>query len=323
MPSLREIKDRIGSVKSTLKITSAMKLVASSKLRKAQKAVETLRPYSEALGEILGEATGRSENPAACPRTTSLCSSHRCAALAVPPFTRPRAATVAGDNNRISPSARPVAIVAVSSNSSLCGGFNENVIKKTLELAREIGNVEVFPIGRKMAEAVRKNGLKVVEDLSDMVAHPSYDQAAALSKRLAKAFEKDQYSEVLLVYNHFVSTARQEVLVESFLSAPASDGSADSADTPAGNAVNSEEIYIIEPGREEVEEALRPKVLSLRIFSMILDSVAAEQAARTVAMQTATDNAQDLLADLTLEYNKGRQQKITAEILDLVAGSAN
>ena len=285
MSSLREIKDRIGSVRSTLKITSAMKLVSSAKLRKAQKAIEGLRPYETALAGILMSLwDGRSGSPVLEP----------------------------------SASDRNVAVVAISSNSSLCGSFNANVIRKTLETVRQLEadgcGVTVFSIGRKMAEAMRKAGYQSPEECSALVAHPSYDLSEKLASAISAKFEEGAYSRVILIYNHFVSTARQTVTVEQYL--PFTMEAEPDTDIP-----DPSEKYIIEPGAEDVIKVLVPQVLMLKFHAAILDSQAAEQAARTIAMQTASDNAEDLLSDLTLEYNKGRQQKITAEILDLLGGA--
>ena len=332
MSTLREIKDRIASVRSTLKITSAMKLVSSSKLRKAQNAIESLRPYELALSEILGEVSnpslrgisspGESEKSEFLPdsKNSDISDAHpfcRSAKTVPPLHRRGRQFPRGGDadyamDSETSPG--PTAVVALSSNSSLCGGFNANVVKRTLEVIRSIeGEVVVYCVGRKVEEAVRKAGYSPRGEWQSLVGKPSYAESAALSRELCEAFDEDRYSRVLLVYNHFVSTSKQVVTVEEYL------GGEDGA---AAAGVPAEDFdYIVEPGREEVIEALRPQVLNLKFHAAVLDSVAAEHAARTIAMQTATDNAKDLLSELTLEYNKGRQQKITSEILDLVSGS--
>lgn len=287
MGSLREIKDRIGSVRSTLKITSAMKLVASSKLRKAQKAIEGLRPYEKTLGEILFSLASESKSV--------LC--------------RPVEVSAEDETHRAG-----VAVVAISSNSSLCGGFNANVIRKASEVIEGNDVVEVYSLGRKMADAMKKKGFPSREDYSSLVARPSYEAAAALASALQKDFMEGRVSRVVLVYNHFVSNSKQVAVAETYLpfEMPSSmTGEPECADE-----------YIVEPSPSEVVETLLPQVLMLKFYVAILDSAAAEHAARTVAMQTATDNAEDLLGELTLEYNKGRQQKITSEILDLLGGAA-
>ena len=340
MASLREIKDRIGSVKSTLKITSAMKLVASSKLRKAQKAVENLRPYEEELNKIL-TALVQSSRPATLdggstpvtPPGGLSAADLRDSSSAIPsvedgsgcpgrtvstlgrvrgrgPLTESvggmeRSGSSAGQADAVR---NEIAIVSISSNSSLCGGFNANVIKKTTELVRELeaqgAKVTVYSLGRKIAEAMKKAGYPS-EDYSQFISHTSYARAVEIAQDIAK--ENDN---VLLVYNHFVTTAKQVVVVENWIS----------SDSKIGQEVKENEEYIVEPGTQEVLEKLAPQVTMLKFYAAVLDSAAAEHAARTIAMQTASDNAQDLLSELTLEYNKGRQQKITAEILDLIGG---
>ena len=279
MASLREIKDRIGSVRSTLKITSAMKLVASSKLRKSQKAIENMLPYRKALEDMLSKVQNG-----------------------------------AGNALYRSSEGGKVAIVAVSSNSSLCGAFNVNVVRAALAESAACNGPCLIAVGRKMAEAARRAGFVQESDFSQMIARPSAAAASDFSASLVGKFRSGEYSKVVFVYNHFVSTAKQEVRVEQYLPP---DGSCCDDDSPA-----EEQEYILEPSGREIEEELLPLVLGLKVYTVLLDSAAAEHAARTVAMQTATDNAEDILSELTLEYNKGRQQKITAEILDLVAGNS-
>jgi F-type H+-transporting ATPase subunit gamma len=289
MPTLKEIKGRIGSVKSTLKITSAMKLVSSAKLRKAQVAIEAMRPYEEALQGIL-------------------------ASVKIPgqEVVKPETEGVVPDTNQAS---KPTAIVAMASNSSLCGGFNSNIIAK-VRGERHPGDV-VFSVGRKMADAMRRDGFPSPEDLNDLVEHPAYSPAAALVEKLAHEVEEGRYARVLLVYTHFVSTARQVPVAEQLFPAVAVIPDTDPV-MPGSDRVS--EDVLIEPGKKELLESLLPKTLKLKLYAALLDSAAAEHAARTVAMQTATDNAENLLSELTLQYNKGRQQKITAEILDLAGG---
>ena len=203
----------------------------------------------------------------------------------------------------------PVAIVTVSSNSSLCGAFNANVIKKTAEVVKALEEqgreVTVYSLGRRVADAMRKAGYPT-EDYSQFISRPSYARAAEIAKEIV-----DRFDEVYLIYNHFVTTAKQEVVVEAWISGERDFGVVEDSD---------DDRFIVEPGRKEVLETLMPQVTILKFYAAVLDSAAAEHAARTIAMQTASDNAQELLSDLTLEYNKGRQQKITAEILDLVGG---
>lgn len=296
MSSLREIKDRIGSVRSTLKITGAMKLVASAKLRKVQQAAQALEPYERTLSQILSSVL------------------------------------VSGGGARGAFGSAPkVAVVAVASNSSLCGSFNGNVLRKALEVLHSglddtsgegrvasipaESSIDVFPIGRRIADPLRKAGFpSAASGLDDLVAHPSYAAASAFADSLVQAYNAGIYSSIILIYSHFVSTSKQEVRCETYLPFEASGIS--SGPLPSGAA-----DFILEPSAASIAETLLPQVLRLKIYSMLLDSAASEHAARMIAMQTATDNAQDILDNLTLEYNKGRQQQITAEILDIVGGS--
>jgi len=290
MPTLKEIKARIGSVQSTLKITSAMKLVSSAKLRKAQHAIEAMRPYEQALQQMLA---------------------------AVSPDVSPQSAptgeeTVSGKT----------VIVAMASNSSLCGGFNANVIAQVSRV-RRAGDT-VISIGRKMADAMRRDGFPSPEDYTALADHPAYAPAARLVECLSEERAAGHIDRVLLVYNHYVSAAKQVPVVETLLSpraVPQEESALPAAPAPKDETPLEETPDIIlEPGREALLDALAPKTLKLKLFAALLDSAAAEHAARTVAMQTASDNAENLLAELTLQYNKGRQQKITSEILDLAGG---
>ena len=284
MATLKETKARIASVRSTLKITSAMKLVASAKLRKAQQAAENCGEYERELASILD------------------------------------AISVAGGALKapVLPEDAPqpkVALVALSSNSSLCGGFNNNVIKKAREVIAEIGaeSVELYAIGRKIADALAKTGLKSVRDYTELSAHPSYAEAASLADELVDGYISGRFSKVILVWNHFLSTSSQKPFVETYLPFERKEGDSGSVEELLAQ-------YLVEPDLKALYSELLPKTLRLRIYSLLLDSAAAEHAARTVAMQTATDNGNEILEELTIEYNKGRQAKITAEILDLAGG---
>lgn len=326
MSSLREIKERIGSVRGTLKITSAMKLVAAAKLRKAQRVIENMRPYEESLNSIL----------------QALPSGVIADTIAAMSESSSSGAAASGNRSHSEKSA-PVAIIAISSNSSLCGGFNSNIIRKTFEVIKENeGNAKVFSVGRKMSDAMKKAGYPSEADYNDFVSHPSYDNVAGLSRSITARFAKGEFSKVILIYNRFKSSTSQIPTVEQYLPytsgmlAPDKDNifsrmaAADGQKTvqqqisslPKKAAVREldNEDNIFEPGAREIVTSLFPQVQTLKFYTAILDSAASEQAARTIAMQTATDNAEDLLGDLTLEYNKGRQQKITAEILDLLGG---
>ena len=297
-----------------------MKLVSSAKLRKAQNAIEAMRPYQEQLQGILasledGQLGG-----------SSLKSAQN---------EDDKAPKGLSSLNRGKNKDEKISIVAIASNSSLCGGFNANAIAKVRSIRRR-GDT-VYAIGRKMADAMRKDGFTSPEDLSALAEHPAYGPAAALVEKLVEDVEAGRTGAVVLVYNHFVSTARQEpvveVLVQGEMAGQAShdEGRSGRDDGQAGHTAaatvmpDSDRASVgplVEPSRAVLLEALVPKTRKLKLYAALLDSAAAEHAARTVAMQTATDNAENLLAELTLQYNKGRQQKITSEILDLAGGQA-
>ena len=300
MPSLKEIKGRIGSVQSTLKITSAMKLVASAKLRKAQQTIEGMRPYERKLQGMLDHLVASG-------------------------------AKVSGEYTRTPAEGAPkqrIALVAFASNSSLCGAFNANAVRLTLETIRSYGDadVTVYSIGRKMADSMRKAGHPSPADYQKLADKPSYAPAAELAEKLMDDFLAGRLDRIDLVYNHFVSSGKQVPVRETLLPmgeipSPAAPVRNDNESVIPSEAKESDREYILEPSAAELLEDLLPKSLRLKFYTALLDSNASEHAARTVAMQTATDNGEDLLQELTLQYNKGRQQKITSEILDLAGGS--
>ena len=292
MPSLKEIKGRIGSVQSTLKITSAMKLVASAKLRKAQQTIEGMRPYERKLQGMLDHLVASGAKLSG-------------------EYTRTSAAGPDAPGQRI-------ALVAFASNSSLCGAFNANAVRLTLETVRSYGDadVTVYSIGRKMADAMRKAGKPSPADYQKLADKPSYAPAAELAEQLMEDFLAGRLDRIDLVYNHFVSSGKQVPVRETLL--PMTSVISSGAE---GEVEKSEIDYILEPSASALLADLVPKSLRLKFYTALLDSNASEHAARTVAMQTATDNGEDLLQELTLQYNKSRQQKITSEILDLAGGS--
>ena len=308
-------------MRGTLKITSAMKLVSSAKLRKAQKATEAMRPYEGTLQEMLAAVGGKAVAEGVAP-----------GGWAAEGRTTPSVA----NNKADAPSGvatSPAAIVAIASNSSLCGGFNANAVSKVRSV-RQGGDI-VYSIGRKMADAMRRDGFPSPEDFSALSENPAYAPAATLVEKLQQDLAEGRISRVLLVYNHFVSTARQVPVVEELMhEIPGQAGNDEGVMPDPGNTVmpnpgntvmpdpDRASDAIFEPSRKELREALEPKLLKLKLYAALLDSAAAEHAARTVAMQTATDNGEKLLQELTLQYNKGRQQKITSEILDLAGGQA-
>jgi len=322
MPSLKEIKGRIASVNSTRKITSAMKMVASSKLHHAQVAIQNMLPYEELLEHILKSFLAAE----AAPQT-------------------------------IYDQVRPVkraALVVFTSNSSLCGGFNANTIKLMLQAVNEydqtIGrdNVEIYPIGRKVYEKAQKLGLKVQGEFSALADKPNVQQCIEIAMELGKKFADGEIDKVELIYHHFKSAGSQVLTRKTFLpidieSELQADHERDLTSVIATKESQEylkkrgerettreeEEVkplndnFIVEPDMDTVLSQLIPKLAHLALYTALLDSNASEHAARMVAMQTATDNADELLRELNLQYNKSRQQAITNELLDIVGGSVN
>ena len=284
MATLKEIKSRIQSVKSTQKITSAMKMVSSAKLRKAQKTIENFFTYEQRLNGLLNNFLSAEVD------NSSVFSEVR--------------------------EVKRVAIVVFSSNSSLCGGYNSNVSKllnQTLEKYQKLGreHILIYPVGKKIAKASHKLGFKPEGNFEAMADKPSYAAAASLADDLIELFRHKDIDKVELIYHHFASKSSQVLKSETFLPIqlqPSQKGSV---------ALD----YIVEPDHETIMNELIPKVLRLMIYTALLDSNASEHASRTMAMQIATDNATDLLQELSLQYNKSRQQAITNELLDIVGGS--
>ncbi|MDR3327628.1 MAG: F0F1 ATP synthase subunit gamma [Prevotellaceae bacterium] len=287
MPSLKEIKGRINSVKSTQKITSAMKMISSAKLRKAQSRVEHFLPYQERLTLML--------NGFLSSESSSYSS----------PLSQQR-------------EVKRVALVVYSSNSSLCGAFNSNVInlltKTVNEYAKANVEVEVYPIGKKIEEATHKSTRKfqIKGSYISLMDKPQFAGAKEIADDLVNDFLAKKIDRVVLIYNHFKSTAVQVPTSETFLPVELKKGR---------EALPVAADYIIEPDKQTLFDVLIPKSLKTKIYSVLLDSAAAEQAARMVAMQIATDNADDLLNNLSIQFNKQRQQAITSELLDIIGGS--
>ena len=296
MASLKEVKTRINSVKSTRKITSAMKMVASAKFHKAQGVIENMLPYQKKLNKIL----------------TNFLS----ADLPIEsPYVQER-------------EVKRVAIVVFSSNTSLCGAFNANVIKmmmQTIGEFRTLGqdNILIFPVGKKVDEAAKRMGFKPQEVSPTLSDKPTYQEAAELAHRLMDLYVAGEVDRVEIIYHHFKSMGVQILLRETYLPINLTNVVSEE-DRENEEEVQENEIandYIIEPNAEELIASLIPTVLSQKIFTAAVDSNASEHAARTLAMQVATDNANELIQDLTKQYNKSRQQAITNELLDIVGGS--
>ena len=285
MANLKEIRNRITSVGSTMQITSAMKMVSAAKLKRAQDAITQMRPYSEKLQEILSNLSATLD-------------------LSENAFSDQR-------------EAKNILILAISSNRGLCGGFNNNVIKRVNVLINEEysgKNVHVLCLGKKVTDAFRRSSLRADNKeygSEDIFADLKFDNAAEIAENVMTAYLSKKYDEVVIVYNSFVNAANQMVKTEQFLPIipTISEGT-----TSAGD-------YIFEPSKEEIVEELIPKSLKIQFYKALLDSNASEHGARMTAMHKATDNAKDLQRSLKLSYNKARQAAITNEILEIVGGA--
>lgn len=288
MASLNEIKSRISSVNSTRKITSAMRMVSSAKLVKAQGAIGSFLPYQEKLDMILTNVLSADSNYDSV-------------------FTTVR-------------EVKRTAIVVCASNSSLCGAYNSNVLKEFREVYQEklvLGkeNILVYPVGKKVVDAMKKGGVKV-EGIYDSIAdHPTFEESQLLAKSLIDLYAKKEIDEVIVIYFHFISTGNQKLQRLTYL--PFDLNNKKSEDPKNEMATD----YIFEPTKEEILDSLIPTVLYSRLFAAFLDASASEHAARMLAMQTATDNAAELNEELTIQYNKQRQQEVTNQLLDIIGGA--
>ena len=293
MPGLKEVRIRIASVKSTQQITNAMKMVAASKLRRAQLAIIRLRPYAAKLNEIM----------------QNLSSSISDSGESI--YTMERNP----DN---------ILLVVFTSNRGLCGGFNSNIIKTTLNLLtttyavqQQKGTVSLITIGRKGSEYFRKRGYKVVESHDELFDRLTFENISPLAEQLMKAFAEKKYDRIQIIYNQFKNAAVQRLVIEQYL--PILPPVPDPKASAAMHTKNAN--YIFEPDQETIIQLLIPKSLRIQLYKSILDSFASEQGARMTAMQQATDNARELLRALQISYNKARQQSITKELLEIVAGA--
>ena len=282
MANLKEIRNRISSVGSTMQITSAMKMVSAAKLKRAQDAILQMRPYANKLTELLVNLS------------SSLDSSE-------------------GGDFSVNRETKNVLLIPITSNRGLCGGFNANIIKQTLSLIKDTYSdktVSVLSIGKKSSEYFRNNDYSVISTHDDIFSDLTYDNVAKIAEDVMQSYLDLKYDKVILVYNQFKNAATQNVMSENYLpvESPEEEG-----------AVIGD--YIFEPEKKEIIEQLIPKSLKTQLFKAVLDSHASEHGARMTAMHKATDNASELKKDLTLSYNKARQAEITAEILEIVGGA--
>ncbi len=289
MASLKEVKRRINSVNGTLKITSAMKTVASAKLHKALGVINTLLPYQAQMNEILQKSLAYSPDK------------------------------TAGAAYKTERPLGKVALMVVSSNSSLCGAFNSNVIKlltdrvewyKAQGLANE--DILVFPVGNKVTDAAIKRKFNVQGRFSRLADKHIYSETVEFAQMLMEKYLSGEVDKVELIYNKYKNAGSQQSMYETYLPV--------NLDVAADDAQVDDDYYIFDPQPAEIIEVLLPKALVLKIYAVLLDAGAAEHSARTIAMQEATDNGEDLLQELSIQYNKQRQQAITNELLDIMGG---
>lgn len=282
--ALKEVKERIRSVKNTRKITSAMKMVSSAKLHKAQQTIENLLPYSASLHHVMSSLlSGEYAN--------SLC-----------------------DEREV----KRIAIVAFASDGSLCGAFNTNVIRATLKTIEEYDrlsaeDVRLYTVGKKVFDAMRKSGYVVEKNFDGLAEKPDYTTIAELAGFLIREFEAKRLDRVELIYHHFESAGTQVLKRETMLPIV--------LPKPQEEETWPVTEYIVEPSREALLRVLIPKSVKLKLYTVLLDSNASEHAVRMISMQAATENADNLISTLTVEYNKSRQQAITNELLDIIGGA--
>jgi F-type H+-transporting ATPase subunit gamma len=286
MPNLKEIRNRITSVGSTMQITSAMKMVSAAKLKRAQDAITQMRPYATKLQEILGNLSA----------------------------TLDLSENAYSDTREV----KNVLIVGITSNRGLCGGFNNNIIKKVTQLVNEEyahANPKVLCLGKKIKDSYKRSDAYYINDafapVEDIFSSLSFENNAIIANELMRLFTSKEFDKIIVVYNQFVNAATQIVRDEQFL--------------PIVSSVQANEQsavdYIFEPSKEEIVTELIPKSLKIQLFKGLLDSQAAEHGARMTAMHKATDNAKELQKSLKLSYNKARQAAITNEILEIVGGA--
>lgn len=282
MANLKEIRNRITSVGSTMQITSAMKMVSAAKLKRAQDAITQMRPYANKLTELLVNLSSSLD-------------------------------TSEGGEFSSDRLQRKILLVAITSNRGLCGGFNANIIKKINLLIKEDykeSQVSILSIGKKSSEYFNNNNFSVVSTHDDVFSDLKYDSISSIANSIMQDYINQKFDKVVLVYNQFKNAATQNVMNEAFLPVE----SIDENESSIGD-------YIFEPEKKEIIEELIPKSLKTQLYKAVLDSHASEHGARMTAMHKATDNASELKKDLTLSYNKARQAAITAEILEIVGGA--
>lgn len=289
MANLKEVRTRIASVNSTMQMTSAMKMVAASKLRKSQSAIIALRPYASKMREIM------------CDLSSSMGNSGQ---------------GVYAENRQVN----RILVVPVASNKGLCGIFNANVIRATQHLIdedyrdyKESGNIDVFCIGSKAEEVLRSRKYNVVGSRNELLDGVTYDKATAFAEELMKTFVDKKYDKILFIYNQFKNAGSQTLVNEQYLPI--------SVDDDKSASCHDDDKYIFQPDKVQILDTLTPKSLRMQVYKVLLDSFTSEQGSRMVAMTKATDNAVELLKELNVMYNKARQGAITNELVEIVSGA--
>lgn len=287
MAGLKEIRTRIASVKTTRQVTSAMKMVSAAKLKKAQDAILQIRPYAEKLYQILTSLSASLEN------------------VKDSVFTQSR-------------EPEKILILLITSNRGLCGGFNSNIFRTAFELVKtkyseqlKLGAVDFIGIGKQGGRQLKYKGMKVIGEKNEIFNSLTFDNVSEIAQEVMNSFADGTYDRIELVYNQFKNAAVQIQTTEQFLPVEIEDTDDD----------NTNYNFIYEPSKEYIIEELIPRSLKIQFYKALLDSHAAEHGARMTAMHQATDNASDLIKDLTLKYNKARQTTITNEILEIVSGA--
>lgn len=292
MANLKEVRTRIESVNSTMQITSAMKMVSASKLRKFQNAITALRPYADNLNKLMHDVSSDMDTSA-----KSVFAEMR--------------------------QSGKILVIPVTSNKGLCGVFNAIVIKETEKLIKEDfkqqleeGNVDVLCIGSKADEMMKARKYHVIGNESNLLDNLTYDNVVPFAERLMNDFKERKYDRIIFVYNQFKNAGTQILVHEQFLPIAVENENDDEKE------MKTEEVdYIFQPNREDILNELIPKSLKLQVYKIILDSFTSEQGARMVSMTKATDNATELLKELNITYNKTRQSSITNEIVEIVSGA--
>ncbi len=287
MANLKEIRIRISSVKSTRQITSAMKMVSAAKLKKAQDAILQMRPYARKLHDILTHLSANLEN-------------------------------IEGNIYAADRPVQRVLLVVITANRGLCGGFNSNVVKKTVDIIQgpyssfhQAGNLDILLLGKKGGDILKSKGFLAIGEHNAAIDKPKFESVASVAEQIMLLYSDNNYDRIDLIYNQFKNSASQFLTQERFL--PVS--------IEKDEAHHHRPNYIFEPSLEYMVEVLIPEALKIQFYKAVLDSQAAEHGARMTAMHQATDNATELIHDLKLEYNKARQAAITSQLVEIVSGA--